>query len=203
MIAPVRGLALLLSTAIVLAAAGCGPKAPSYDYAKEPNPRKAEFVIGVSDVLEITVWKNEALSTQVVVRPDGTITMPLVGDLVAAGKTPSALKQEIAAKLQEYVKLEGSEVTVAVDEINSIRFTVSGEVAQPGVYTSKVYVTVAEAIALAGGFTRFASKDEITLLRRDAQGTTRRIPIVYSLIANGEHPEMNLVVMPGDSLYVP
>jgi polysaccharide biosynthesis/export protein len=188
---------------VALLIVACGPKAPDYDYAKEPNPRAAEFVVGVSDVLKVTVWKNEALSTDTVVRPDGTITMPLIGDLVAAGKTPTALKQEIAARLAEFVKLEGSEITVAVDQVNSYRFTVSGEVNQPGVYSSKVYVTVAEAVALAGGFSRFADRDKMTLMRRDARGNIRRIPIVYDLIASGEYPEMNLVLMSGDSLYVP
>jgi len=176
---------------------------PSYDYSKEPNPRKSEFVVGVSDDLQITVWKNQQLTTAATVRPDGTITMPLIGDLAAAGKTPTELKQEIQNKLTEFIKLEGSEITVAVTGVNSYRFTISGEVGQPGIFTSKVYVTVAEAIALAGGFTRFASRDSIRLQRRDEKGQVRSIPIVYSMIASGEHPEMNLVVLSGDSLYVP
>ena len=74
---------------------------------------------------------------------------------------------------------------------------------QPGIYTSKVYVTVAEAIALAGGFTRFADPDEIVLMRRDDKGDIRRIPIVYTLIANGEQPQMNLTILSGDSIFVP
>lgn len=181
----------------------CGPTLPAYDYSKEPNPRRSEYVIGVSDELQITVWKNPQLTTAVTVRPDGTITMPLVGDVVATGRTPSQLRQEIAKRLAEYIKLEGSEITVAVTGVNSYRFTVSGEVGQPGIFTSKVYVTVAEAIALAGGFTRFAKRNDIVLMRRNKNGQIRRIPIAYDFIANGEHPEMNLVILPGDSLYVP
>lgn len=183
---------------------GCGPKVPDYDYSKEPNPRRAEFVIGVSDELLVTVWKKPELTTTTTVRPDGTITLPLIGDVLASGKTPSQLKQEIQKRVAEYIKLDtSSTITVAVTGVNSYRFTVSGEVGQPGIHTSKVYVTVAEAIALAGGFTRFASRDEIVLMRRNQAGVVRRIPISYNLIASGEYPEMNLVVLPGDSIFVP
>jgi polysaccharide export outer membrane protein len=196
----------VLVVAACVAAAGlaaCSPRAPSYPYNEEPNPRKSEFVIGISDELMITVWKNQQLTTAATVRPDGTITMPLVGDIVAAGKTASQLKEEIQARLTEYLKLEGSEISVAITGVNSYRFTVSGEVGQPGIYTSKVYVTIAEAIALAGGFTRFADRDDILLMRRDPKGNVRKIPIAYSLISTGETPEMNLVVLAGDSIFVP
>jgi len=196
---------LVIASAVagLLAVGACGPTLPDYDYTKEPNPRRSEFVIGISDDLMITVWKNQQLTTAATVRPDGTITMPLVGDISAAGKTPSELRKEIQAKVSEYIKLEGSEITIAVTGVNSYRFTVSGEVGQPGIYTAKVYVTVAEAIALAGGFTRFASRDDIVLMRRDAKGNIRKIPIVYSLIASGEAPQMNLTVLAGDSIFVP
>ena len=196
---------LVIASALagVVALGACGSSLPDYDYSKEPNPRRSEFVIGISDDLQITVWKNQQLTTAATVRPDGTITMPLVGDITAAGKTPSQLRQEIQQRLAEYIKLEGSEITIAVTGVNSYRFTVSGEVGQPGIYTAKVYVSVAEAIALAGGFTRFADRDEIVLMRRDGKGNIRRIPIVYSLIASGEAPQMNLVVLSGDSLFVP
>lgn len=190
--------------ALAAALAACGPRAPDYDYSKEPNPRRSEFVIGVSDELLITVWRKPELTTTATVRPDGTITMPLIGDVVAAGKTPSQLKQEIQRRVAEFIKLDASTtITIAVTAVNSYRFTVSGEVGQPGIHTSKVYVTVAEAIALAGGFTRFASRDDIVLMRRNQGGAIRRIPIVYSLISNGEYPEMNLVVLSGDSIFVP
>lgn len=193
-----------LGSLVAVLATACGARAPDYDYSKEPNPRKSEFVIGPSDELTITVWRRPELSTAATVRPDGTVTMPLIGDVVANGKTPSQLKQEIQRRLVEFVKLEPTTtIAIAVNNVNSYRFTVSGEVGQPGIHSSKVYVTVAEAIALAGGFTRFASRDEIVLMRRNQAGVIRRIPIVYSLIANGEYPEMNLVVMSGDSIFVP
>lgn len=182
---------------------GCGPKMPGYDYTQEPDPRRSEYVIGVDDGLNINVWKNEPLSTTVVVRPDGTVTMPLVGDLVARGKTPSQLRAEICKRLAEYVKLDCSEITVAVTQVNSYRFTVSGEVARPGTVQSRQYLTVAEAIAEAGGFTRFAERNELVLTRRDKDGNIRRIPIAYDFIEKGSSPEMNLVMLSGDSLHVP
>lgn len=190
--------------AIALSAVACGSALPDYDYSAEPDPREREFVLGISDKLRIDVWKNSALSTEAVIRPDGTITMPLIGNLAAAGKTPTQLKESIERHLSRYVRIDGLEITVAVTEVNSYRFTVTGEVGQPGIYTANQYVTVAEAIAMAGGFTRYAETDSIVLLRRDnGSGSVRRIPIVYNAIATGTRPEMNLVILAGDSVFVP
>src|SRR5262245_49671252 len=108
--------------------AGCPVSTPYYDYSKEPNPRKLEDVIGVSDKLLITVWKNPDLSTDAVVRPDGTITMPLIGDIKASGRTPSELRGEITTRLGNFIKDDSAVVTVAITEVNSYRFTVTGAV---------------------------------------------------------------------------
>src|SRR5437588_3671673 len=94
----------------LMALVGCGPIA--YDYSKEPDPRKHEFVIGASDALKITVWKNPDLSGDARVRPDGTITMPLIGDIQASGRTPSQLRDEIRHKLSAYVKDDTAAVSV-------------------------------------------------------------------------------------------
>ena len=192
----------LLLVLVVLAA--CGVKAPNYDYSKEPDPRNTEYVLGVGDDITINVWENPGLTTEGTIRPDGTITMPLIGDIKASGETPTSLKQIIKEKLATFVKVEASEITVQVRGANSYRFTVSGEVIRPGVYNQTYYVTVAEAIALAGGFTRFAKKNEMVLMRRDSKtGEVRRIPLVYDLLAGGRRPDMNIVLLAGDSLYVP
>lgn len=192
----------LLIALVVLA--GCGVKAPNYDYAQEPDPRNTEYVLGVGDDISINVWENPGLRTETTIRPDGTITMPLIGDLKASGETPTSLKLTIRQKLETFVKVEASEITVQVRGANSYRFTVSGEVIRPGVYTQGYYVTVAEAVALAGGFTRFAKKNEMVLMRRDGKsGEVRRIPLVYDLLASGRRPDMNIVLLAGDSLYVP
>jgi polysaccharide export outer membrane protein len=187
-------LALVMSTI----AAACGPIA--YDYSKEPDPRKEEFVVGVNDVVKINVWKNPELSGEARVRPDGTITMPLVGDIKAVGRSPSSLRAEISKRLQSFVRDEGAIVSVAVTEVNSYRFTVSGQVERPGIETAKYYVTAAEAVAMAGGLNRFANPHRLLLVRSDIHGV-RRIPLDYDRIASGQHPEENLVLMSGDTLF--
>jgi polysaccharide export outer membrane protein len=179
---------------------GCGPV--PYDYSKEPDPRKKEFVIGIPDSLRITVWKNPDLSCEARVRPDGTISMPLIGDLRADGRTPSDLKNEITRRLAAFVKDEGATVTVVVTEVNSYRFTVGGNVERPGVFTTRHFVTVAEAIALGGGLNRFASPRNVVVIRTDKTGT-RRIPIDYSRVGSGEHPEENIAILAGDNVFVP
>ena len=191
----------ILVMALATVIAGCAG-AIDYDYTKEPDPRKAEFVIGASDALRITVWKNPELSTEAKVRPDGTVTMPLVGDVHAVGRTPTQLQSEITKRLGAFVKEETAQVTVAVTEVNSYRFTVAGNVEKPGIFTSRYYVTVAEAIALAGGLNRFASPRGVVVVRSESSGRVRKIPFDYSRISAGEHPEENLALMSGDTLFV-
>jgi polysaccharide biosynthesis/export protein len=189
--------AILFATLI----AGCGT--PAYDYSKEPDPRKMEFVIGASDTVRITVWKNPELTTEATVRPDGTITMPLLGDLHAVGKTPTQLRDEIGKKLSAFIKDETATVTVALTAIASYRFTVSGNFEHPGIFTSRYYVQVAEAIAMAGGINRFANPRKLVIIRPDKNAKVRRIPIDYERVSSGEHPEENLVLMAGDTLFAP
>lgn len=195
---PVKCLVL----AMLLAA--CGSTIPNYDYAQEPDPRNQEWVLGVGDDITINVWKNPELTTEATIRPDGNITMPLVGDLRAVGETPSSLKQKLTVKLGEFVKLQGSDITVALRGANSYRFTVSGEVTRPGMQTLGYFVTVSEAIALAGGFTRFAKRNTMVLQRRDPKtGAVRTIPLAYDALVGTKRPDMNIVLLAGDSLYVP
>jgi polysaccharide export outer membrane protein len=181
----------------------CASSRSGYDYAREPDPRKSEYVIGVADRLSIQVWKNPDLATDAVVRPDGTITMPLIGDLSANGKTPSQLKSEIAVQLARYVKDDGAVVTVAVTAVNSYSFTVSGNVTAPGVFTAQKYVTVLDAVQMAGGPNRFATASETQLTRRDQDGRPRIIPINYPAIVDGSQPEANLALLAGDQIHVP
>ncbi len=185
------------------ALAACGPAVINYDYEKEPDPRNHELVLGVGDVVGINVWENPQLNTEATIRPDGTITMPLVGDLKAGGETPTALKNQIKVRLADFIKLNGTEITVAVRAWRSYRFTVQGEVTKSGVYSSDEYVTVSEALAMAGGLTRFARRDEIMVLRHDAHGNEHEIPLDYDALASGKRREMNIYVMPGDRIYVP
>jgi polysaccharide export outer membrane protein len=182
----------------------CGSALPNYDYAKEPDPRNRELVLGVGDVVGINVWDQKDLNTESTIRPDGTITMPLVGDIKAVGETPTALKEKIKGQLANFLKMGGgNEVTVAVRSWRSYRFTINGEVLHAGVFTADQYVTVSEALAMAGGLSRFARRDEIRMQRRDAKGNTHEIPFDFDALASGRRNDMNIYVMPGDSIYVP
>lgn len=183
---------------------GCGGASTHYDYSSLRDPTNSEYVVGAADRLRVTVWKNQDLSTEVTVRPDGTITLPLLGDLEAAGRTPTELRAEIGEELEEYVKDPSAEVTVEVVEVNSYRFTVSGEVNQNGVFEAKRYVTVLEAINMAGGFTRFAKRGSIRVVRCcDEAGDKFRIPINYNDIVKNGDTSMNVYVLAGDEIYVP
>jgi polysaccharide biosynthesis/export protein len=191
---------------LVLLLAACPYKVPRYDYSQEPDPRNKELVLGVGDTISINVWENRELNTEAVIRPDGTITMPLVGDLRAAGETPSTLKQTIKTKLVEFVKLQqGSDlVTVAVRNWRSYRFTLQGEVTRQGVFTADHFVTVADAIAMGGGVTRFAKRKEVKLFRVDPKTKqTKTIPLDYDALSSGKRLDMNIWVLPDDVIYIP
>ncbi|MEO7327281.1 MAG: polysaccharide biosynthesis/export family protein [Minicystis sp.] len=190
--------ALLL---VLLGLVACGPAIyETYDYTKEYDPRKHEYVIGVADQLTIAVYKMPDLSGGGTVRPDGVLTIPLIGDLLVAGKAPSQVREEIKKKLSAFIKEEPT-VNVTVTGFNSYRFIVSGNVNHTGSFSQKFFVTVSEAVAMAGGANKFAG-DQIVLLRTDEKGKLREIPISYKLITSGRHPEMDLAVVAGDTILV-
>lgn len=172
---------------------------PTYDYKKEPDPRTSEFQVGPLDQLSIVVWKNRDLSVDVTVRPDGIVTLPLIGDVKAGGRTPSQIQKEISKRYADFVRGEESVISVGVSQVNSYYFTISGHVERPGLYPSKSYVTAAEAVAMAGGPNRYAG-DSVYVVR----GTpVRRIPIDLRRATSGEHPEENIVILRGDVIFVP
>lgn len=187
-----------------IAVLGCGTQAPQakamYAEAAREDPRGRPYVVGVSDVVRVSVWKDPNLSTDATVRPDGTITLPLIGEVVAAGRTAVALQREVSQRLSGYVK--DAVVTVAVAEANSYRFTVAGNVERPGMFTSRYYVTVSEALALAGGPNRYASTSAMVVVR-GSKDAVRRIPIDYDAILSGESPEQDIVILAGDAVRVP
>ena len=197
---------LLLLTTLVASfgwQVSCKSPPPAYPYEREPDPRKLEYVIGASDRLSIRVWKNDDFNTDIQVRPDGTITMPLLGDIRADGQTPTQLKAEIVKGLSQYIKSQDAVVTVAVTEVNAYKITVAGNVVQPGVFSSRHFLTVADAVALAGGPNRFAKTKEAVLVRPVTNGKVRRIPIDYDQIKEGEDLRQNLVMIRGDTLFFP
>jgi polysaccharide biosynthesis/export protein len=194
-------LMIALSLVAVVACGGHAASASAmYAEAARQDPRGKPYVIGVADVVRVSVWKDESLSTEAIVRPDGTITMPVVGELRAAGRTASQLQQDAAQRLATIIK--DAVVTVSVVEINSYRFTVAGNVEHPGLFTSRYYVTVSEALALAGGPNRYASTDKVVIVRSTPSGG-QRIPIDYDAILSGKHPEQDIVILAGDAVRVP
>jgi len=191
------------AAALVAALAACVTTRPPYDYAGEPDPRTHDFILGPSDVLRVNVWRNPELSGDVTIRPDGTVSLPLIGDVKAAGRTTPEVRTEISEKLRAYVKDDANNVTVSISTINSYRFVVNGNVEHTGAFNSNHYVTVSEAIALAGGPNRFASPDDTVIIRVDPAKGKKRIPIDYPAILKGTHPEHDLTVLAGDIVYVP
>ena len=157
-----------------------------------------DYKLGPEDVLDISVWKNQELSRTVPVRPDGKVSLPLVNDIQAAGLTPSRLRDELTRRLSEYVP--SPEVAVIVREVHSAKVSVVGAVRSPGRYEVKSPATVLELIALAQGFTDFASRDRIVVLRQN--GTPARITFNYRKITDGADQD-NFFVQGGDIIVVP
>jgi polysaccharide biosynthesis/export protein len=158
------------------------------------------YVIGDDDVLEISVWKEPELSKPITVRPDGKISMPLVGELQAAGKTPLQLEQDIKEKLLTF--MTDPEVVVIVQKINSENFNVVGMVTRPGSYPLTVATTVMDSIAMAGGFRDFAKKKDVRILRQNPNGTESRFMFNYDDYVKGKHPQSNIRLQPGDTVVV-
>jgi polysaccharide biosynthesis/export protein len=181
---------------------GCLQEEVQYRELSTPPP---EFLIGPEDVLVVTVWRNQDLSKEVIVRPDGKISLPLIGDIVASGKTAQALSKQVADALAEFMSTPN--VSVQVKEINSYHVFAVGEVAKPGKIVLKSFTTVMQGISYAGGFTAFASRNNVHVLRlvKTAQGETKQvmIPIPYQDIMLGKNLEANIVLKAGDVIAVP
>ncbi len=158
-----------------------------------------DYRIGPEDLLDISVWRNPDLSRTVPVRPDGKVSLPLVNDIKAAGLTPTALRQELIDRLSEFIP--APEVAVIVREVHSMKIAVVGSVKTPGRYELKSTATVLEMIALAQGFTDFAARDRIVILREE-NGETKRIPFNYRKVAAGD-VQANMAVQSGDIIVVP
>ena len=177
------------------------PKAANAEAAAVARftPPVADYQIGPEDVLDISVWKNPELSRKVPVRPDGKISLPLVNDIQAAGLTPSELRRQIATKLAEFVPTP--EVSVVVQEVQSLKVSVVGAVKTPGRFSLRSPATVLECLALAQGLTEFANREKIVVLRQNGS-TTERIPFNYRKVAEGSEQE-NFMVKAGDIIVVP
>lgn len=160
----------------------------------------AGYQIGPEDQLAISVWGEEDLQRTVLVRPDGGISFPLAGDLQAAGKTPDELQKEITQRLQKYIPEPF--VTVSVETVAGYKVYVLGQVNTPGEYPVGRYVDVLQALSLAGGLTPYASKDNITIRRRQG-GREVVLPFSYSAASRGGDSSQNIILQSGDTVVVP
>lgn len=167
-------------------------------YSKESG---ASLLIGPEDVLVIDVWKEPEISRTIPVRPDGKISLPLVGELQASSLTPSQLQEEISQKLQKFIS--EPEVTVMVQEVKSRHFNILGQVVKPGAYQLTNSMTILDAIATAGGLRDFAKRKSIYILRPNQDGTETRIPFNYKDAVKGLDPAQNIKLASLDTIIVP
>jgi len=198
---------MLIAVLAIATAAG----AQQQDQSKAAaNDQKAEipavsqggedFVIGAEDILAINVWREPEMSRVVPVRPDGKISLPLMGEFEAAGSTAKQLEVKLSKKLETIVN--NPQVTVIVQEIRSQKYSITGEVNRPGTFPMTPQMTVLDAVALAGGLRDFAKPKKMYILRRGPNNTTTKIPVNYKEILNGASGQ-NVVLQARDTIVVP
>jgi len=158
------------------------------------------YIIGPMDVLEVQVWKEPDFSRQVLVRPDGKITLPLVGDILASGMNTMGLKALLSERLEDFVSKP--EVTVIVLESRSKNFYIIGKINRPGTYPLNPDMTVLQAISVAGGLAEWADKDSIRIIRR-SNGKDEILPFDYDKVISGKMLEQNILLKPNDTIIIP
>ncbi|MGZ8383228.1 MAG: polysaccharide biosynthesis/export family protein [Nitrospira sp.] len=158
------------------------------------------YRLGAEDVLLVSVWKDEQLTREVVVRPDGMFSFPLVGDIQAEDRTVEAIRDDLVKRLTKYIP--NANVSVAVTKIVSYKVYVVGRVNKPGEYLVGHYTDVLQALSLAGGLTPFAAENDIKVVRR-VKGTQQSIPFRYGDLRKGKDLEQNIILQRGDVVMVP
>ena len=169
--------------------------------ASDGRAHDNSYVIGNDDLLAISVWKEPDVSRTVPVRSDGKISLPLAGEIQATGQTPLRLEQDIAARLKSFIA--DAEVTVIVQQSNSQKFNILGQIARPGSYPLTNSVTVLDAIAIAGGFRDFAKQKSIYIVRANPDGTQTRLPFNYKAVVKGQDTSRNIRLQARDTIVVP
>jgi polysaccharide export outer membrane protein len=193
-------LASLVAVGTMLGAATA--KAQSAVGATSPaaEPDQSSYRVGPEDVLEISVWREDALKKEVLVRPDGGLSYPLIGEVQAAGKTVNEIRAEIAKRLEKFIPEPA--VSVSLLKVGSQRVYVLGKVTKPGEFAVGRYVDVLQALSMAGGLTQFAESNEIRVMRREGE---RQIvlPFEYARVIRGQKLEQNIQLRGGDVVVVP
>ncbi len=171
------------------------------DVASTSSSQAGIYQIGPQDVLQISVWKDEVLSREVTVRPDGFITFPLIGEVLVESRTVGDVAKEMNERLTHFVS--DPRITIAVFEVNSFKIFVIGKVNKPGGFQIGQYTDVMQALSLAGGLTPFAREGSMKVLRRGKQGEQITFPFDYGEVLKGKNLEQNIVLHRGDVVMVP
>jgi polysaccharide export outer membrane protein len=190
--------ASLVTLSVALGAGAAEEQGKMPEPGRSPEP--GDYRIGPEDLLDIAVWNNTAISRAVPVRPDGKISLPLLNDVQAAGLTAMQLRDVLVKKLTDYIPTP--EVSVIVREVHSFKVSVLGEVKKAGQYELKSRTTVLDVIALSGGFTEFAARSRIVILRPNGT-TVKRVPFNYNKAVAPEAQQEDLFLQPGDVVVVP
>jgi polysaccharide export outer membrane protein len=178
-----------------------GGKTPDQPSAPSSKTVVDDYTIGPSDVLAINVWKDAELTRTVPVRPDGKISLPLIGELEVNGLTAHDVQRLVAQRLKEYIA--NPQVTVSVQEMKSRTYIVVGKISKSGSYQLDKPTTVLEAIAIAGGLMEFAKPNKIYVIRRTGDGSSIRLPFDYKKVINGRNLDENIDLKGGDTIVVP
>lgn len=173
---------------------------PPAALAQEPESTSDSYIIGVGDHLKVSVWKNPDLQAEVPVRPDGRISVALIGELHVAGLTPLEVQSLLTNSYGQFVTAPS--VSVLVTEINSRKVFILGQVLESGAYDILQPTNVMQALAMAGGMTEFAKSNKVVVLR-EVNGVKKRWQVNMDAIASGKRPEDNLMLEPGDTIIVP
>ncbi|MFK7886449.1 MAG: polysaccharide biosynthesis/export family protein [Gammaproteobacteria bacterium] len=160
-----------------------------------------DYRLNTGDVLQVSVWNEDELNREVLVRPDGGISFPLVGSIAAADRTVTQVQEAIANRLESYIP--DAVVTVAVLAVNGNKIYVLGKVARPGEYVMNSTLDVMQALSIAGGVTSFAAENKIRILRRGPTGAQQALPFRYAQVKEGNDLKTNILLQSGDVVVVP
>lgn len=194
-------LVMVLALAVPAAARFQAPARSADDASSPAAPElPADYLIGPEDELSVFVWREEELTRDVIVRPDGMVSLPLINDVRAAGLTPEQFRQSVAQAAARYV--DDPTVTVIVKAVNSRKVYITGEVEKPGTYMLLGPTNVVQLLTLAGGLREYADEKNISIMRNEG-GKVRIIKFNYREVARGRRLEQNIQLKPGDTVIVP
>jgi polysaccharide export outer membrane protein len=189
-----------MSLLVACGACSTTPTKPATNGVTPTLPDAAAYRLQPGDVLHVSVWKEQDLQAEVLIRPDGGVSFPLAGDVVAAGRTVDQVRADMAERIQHYIP--DAAVTVSLKTTTGYKVYVVGKVNRPGEFPLNRTIDVMQAISLAGGTTAFAKVDDIRIVRRSGERVTT-LPFRYSQVARGKHLEQDIQLQSGDTVVVP